>query len=92
MDLEALSATLPAGWRAMLDPSSNEIYFGNLSTKVRGSSISVECDVPTHGSFIMFRQQACRNIEPLLESWGLPAVKRPPPDRHVQETSWERPT
>jgi hypothetical protein len=34
VDLEALSATLPAGWRAMLDPSSNEIYFGNLSTKV----------------------------------------------------------
>lgn len=34
MDLEALSATLPAGWRAMLDPSSNQIYFGNLSTKV----------------------------------------------------------
>ncbi|CAI6008922.1 unnamed protein product, partial [Closterium sp. NIES-65] len=31
-DLKALSAGLPAAWQAFLDPQSNEVYYGNLST------------------------------------------------------------
>lgn len=34
-DLEALSEGLPAGWTAMLDTSSGNVYYGNLSTQVR---------------------------------------------------------
>lgn len=33
-DLDALSAGLPPGWRAMWDKASGDIYYGNLSTKV----------------------------------------------------------
>jgi hypothetical protein len=34
-DLDALSEGLPDGWRAMYDKTSGQVYFGNLSTKVR---------------------------------------------------------
>ncbi|KXZ54170.1 hypothetical protein GPECTOR_5g267 [Gonium pectorale] len=34
-DLDALSAGLPAGWRAMWDKGSGDVYYGNLTTKVR---------------------------------------------------------
>ena len=34
-DLAALSKGLPAGWRAMWDAASGDVYFGNLDTKVR---------------------------------------------------------
>ena len=34
-DLEALSATLPEGWRAMWDATHARVYYGNLTTKVR---------------------------------------------------------
>ncbi len=33
-DLDALSAGLPPGWRAMWDKSSGDVYYGNLATKV----------------------------------------------------------
>ena len=33
-DLAALSAGLPEGWRAMWDKQSNDVYYGNPSTKV----------------------------------------------------------
>eukprot|EP01025_Chloroclados_australasicus_P064980 TRINITY_DN8780_c0_g1_i1.p1 TRINITY_DN8780_c0_g1~~TRINITY_DN8780_c0_g1_i1.p1 ORF type:complete len:636 (-),score=116.57 TRINITY_DN8780_c0_g1_i1:399-2306(-) len=32
-DLEALSAELPIGWRAMWDANSERVYYGNLSTR-----------------------------------------------------------
>ena len=34
MDLDALSRGLPAGWQALLDASSGDVYYGNLGTKV----------------------------------------------------------
>ncbi|GFR46642.1 hypothetical protein Agub_g8253, partial [Astrephomene gubernaculifera] len=33
-DLDALSAGLPAGWRAMWDKGSGDVYYGNLTTRV----------------------------------------------------------
>lgn len=33
-DLSALSKGLPAGWQALLDAASGDVYYGNLSTKV----------------------------------------------------------
>ncbi|KAK9818113.1 hypothetical protein WJX72_007317 [[Myrmecia] bisecta] len=32
-DLDALSKGLPAGWRAMWDKASGDVYYGNLTTK-----------------------------------------------------------
>ena len=34
-NLELLSKGLPAGWRAMWDKSTGDIYYGNLKTRVR---------------------------------------------------------
>jgi hypothetical protein len=34
-DLEALSAGLPRGWRAMWDKSSGDVYYGNPGSRVR---------------------------------------------------------
>ena len=34
-NLELLSKGLPAGWRAMWDKNSGDIYYGNLKTRVR---------------------------------------------------------
>ena len=34
-NLELLSKSLPAGWRAMWDKNSGDIYYGNLKTRVR---------------------------------------------------------
>jgi hypothetical protein len=56
------------------------------------SSILVECNLPMHGSFIMFMAAGLQKSVQMVESWGLPVVNRPPLDRPVQETSWERPT
>ncbi len=33
-DLDALSAGLPPGWKALWDKASKELYYGNPSTKV----------------------------------------------------------
>ena len=33
-DLAALTAGLPAGWKAMWDKASKDVYYGNPSTKV----------------------------------------------------------
>ena len=35
-DLAALTVGLPEGWKAMWDKQSKEVYYGNLTTKVRG--------------------------------------------------------
>jgi hypothetical protein len=37
-DLELLGFGLPEGWQAMWDASSGDVYYGNVSTKVRASS------------------------------------------------------
>lgn len=34
-DLDLLSKGLPAGWRAMWDKNTGDIYYGNLKTRVR---------------------------------------------------------
>ena len=34
VDLGVLSKGLPTGWQAMLDATSGDVYYGNLSTKV----------------------------------------------------------
>lgn len=34
-NLELLSKGLPAGWRAMWDKTSGDIYYGSLKTRVR---------------------------------------------------------
>ena len=34
-DLDLLSEGLPAGWRAMWDRNTGDIYYGNLNTRVR---------------------------------------------------------
>lgn len=34
-NLELLSKGLPAGWRAMWDKNSGDIYYGNVKTRVR---------------------------------------------------------
>ena len=39
-DLAALSKGLPTGWHAMLDATSGDVYYGNLSTKV-GAALRV---------------------------------------------------
>ena len=37
-DLAALTTGLPAGWKAMWDPKSEDVYYGNPSTKVGATS------------------------------------------------------
>ena len=41
-NLELLSKGLPAGWRAMWDKNSGDIYYGNLKTRVRVGGIGRE--------------------------------------------------
>ena len=36
-NLELLSKGLPAGWRAMWDKNTGDIYYGNLKSRVRDS-------------------------------------------------------
>lgn len=36
-NLELLSKGLPAGWRAMWDKNTGDIYYGNLKSRVRNS-------------------------------------------------------
>lgn len=50
-DLEALTAGLPAGWRAMWDKSSGDVYYGNTGTRVseRPSGSSMRCVVVGNG-------------------------------------------
>lgn len=50
-DLDALSAGLPDGWRAMWDASSKGIYYGNLHTMV-GAASSSSYSLLTHLSSV----------------------------------------
>lgn len=47
-NLELLSKGLPAGWRAMWDKNSGDIYYGNLKTRVRVGGKEQEQPPLTH--------------------------------------------
>lgn len=47
-DLDGLSKGLPAGWRAMWDKNTGDIYYGNLKTRVRAAASFARQSVVTN--------------------------------------------
>jgi len=56
-NLELLSKGLPAGWRAMWDKNTGDIYYGNLKTRVRFCLPPVECSISISKACFLWTQQ-----------------------------------